>query len=288
MMGPSRMHTLFVAVSVSVVVGAAFPRIAAAQQQPGVNQQPGANQQQGGGGFHWMMALGAGMRPDYEGSDHYKAIPIGTAKIWWDDGRYSEISGTESSGSAIRMSGNLIPNSPVELGPVLQYRLKRGDVQSGRVDAMKNIDGAIEGGAFAAYRMKPWSLELTYADDISNEHGGSLIELAGGYNETLSPNLDIGVTAASTWASNGYMGTYFSVSADEATPGFDEYDAADGFKDVGVRVKLGWKGDSWEGWKLIVTFAYFRMIGDAADSPVVDTAGSEDQFFGGLAVAYQM
>jgi outer membrane protein len=242
----------------------------------------------GGSNFHWAGALGVGFRPDYEGSDHYETIPIGGAKMWWDDGRYSELSGTESSGSAIRLSGNLIPNSPIELGPVMQYRLGRGDVQSGRVDKLNNVDGAFETGALAAYRMKPWSVEMSYVYDISDGHGGSLIEFAGGYTETLSDNLDVGVTVASTWASGAYMGTYFNVSPTEAAEtGFAAYDADDGFKDVGVRVKLGWQGDGWDGWKIIGSFAYFRMLGDAEDSPIVDTAGAEDQFFGGLALGYQ-
>lgn len=258
----------------------AAPELAAAQSRGGPSS--------GGKNFHWMMALGAGMRPDYEGSDHMKPIPIGGAKIWWEDGRYSELSGTESSGSAVRLSGNLIPNSPIEFGPVLQYRLERDDVQSGRVDAMSDIDGAIETGVLAMYRMKPWGVGLTYVYDISDEHGGSLIEMVGEYQEALSPNLDVGLTVASTWASGAYMGTYFNVSPTEAArTGFDAYDADADFKDVGVRVKLGWRGDNWGGWKLFGSFAYFRMLGDAEDSPVVDTAGDADQFFGGIAVGYQ-
>jgi outer membrane protein len=270
-------------------VSIAFLAVTIAMSSPQVAAAQGYGKgKSGGSNFHWSAALGVGMRPDYEGSDHYKPFPVGGAKIWWDDGRYSELSGTESSGSAVRLSGNLIPNSPIELGPVLQYRLERDDVKSGRIDAMNSIDGAIETGVLAAYRIKPWVLELSYVYDISNEHGGSLIEMAGGYDEKLSPNLDMGVTVASTWASGAYMGTYFNVSPTEsARTGLSAYDADDGFKDVGVRVRLGWKGDDWGGWKLLGSFAYFRLLGDAEDSPVVDTAGSEDQFFGGVAIGYE-
>lgn len=241
-----------------------------------------------GEGVHWAAALGLGARPDYEGSDRYRIIPVGGLKAAWESGRYAELAGTESSGSSVRVSGNLIANSPFELGPVLQYRLGRGDVESNFVDAMKNVDPAVEGGVFAAWQMKPWGVGITYAADMADAHDGSLIELAGEYKDAVSPNMDVGVTLASTWGSGSYNSTYFGVSgADSARSGLKEYNADSGFKDVGGRVKVGWAGDNWGPWKIIATFAYFRMVGEAADSPVVKKAGDENQFFGGIALAYQ-
>ena len=242
----------------------------------------------GDGGVHWTAALGVGARPDYEGSDRYKAIPIGGLKARWDSGQYAEISGTESSGSAVRMSGNLLADSQFELGPVLQYRLSRADVESNLVDAMKNVDSAIEGGFFAAWNPKPWNIGVTFAGDMSHTHDGSLLEFSGGYVDSLSPNFDLSVTLASTWASEDYNDAYFGVSAKDATrSGLDTFGADAGFKDVGGRVKLGFGADDWGPWKMVATFAYFRMIGDAADSPVVARAGDENQLFFGFGLMYQ-
>ena len=119
-----------------------------------------------------------------------------------------------------------------------------------------------------------------------------MVEVAAGWNKAVSDLLDVGISVASTWAGQGYMETYFNVSpADAATSGLDQFDAKhdweDGWKDVGTRLTLGWGPSSWNGWKIITTGAYFRMIGEAADSPVVDEAGSKDQFFGGIGVAYE-
>src|SRR5512139_2783944 len=61
--------------------------------------------------MHWGAGLGVAYRPDYEGSDDYEPMPIGFARLWWDDGRRIEVRGTESSGSAVRLSSNVIPNS---------------------------------------------------------------------------------------------------------------------------------------------------------------------------------
>jgi len=238
--------------------------------------------------MHWAAALGVGYRPDYEGSDHYKPIPIGFLRLRWDSGQRVEVRGTESSGSAVRLTSNVIPNSIFELGPVLQYRLKRDEVKSGRVDKMRDIEGAVEAGVYAGIAPRPFRLGVTYTHDVSNEYDGDLVELAGGWHDQLTDMFDMGLTVASTWASNAYMGHYFGVSPTEsANTGLDAYDADDGFKDVGVKLILGFGGEEWDGWKLYGMASYFRLLGDAEDSPVVDDAGDADQFFGGIAVGYE-
>jgi outer membrane protein len=241
--------------------------------------------------MHWQVAAGVGYRPDYEGSDHYDPHPFGSVALRWNDGRSLELRSSQSSGAAVRLSSQLIPHSWLKLGPVVQYRLKRADVQSGRVDAMDNIDGAVEVGGYLGVGEGPWSVGGTYTYDATGDYGGHLVELAAGWRDRLSDYVDMGLTVASTWAGEDYMETYFGVSADDAADsGLDAYvpddSFEDGFKDVGARLNVGFGDPSWGGWKIIATTAYFRLIGEAADSPVVDDAGDENQFFGGIGIAY--
>jgi outer membrane protein len=241
--------------------------------------------------FHWMILGGVGYRPDYEGSDHYDLHPLAAAKVWWDDGRFVHLQSSQSSGAAVRLATQLVPNSYLKFGPVVQYRLPRGDVQSGRVDAMDNIDGAWEVGAYGGLGHGPWSIGATYTYEVSEYHG-HLVELATGWKDQLTDVFDMGLTIASTWANEDYMETYFGVDADDAADsGLDQYTpyakTKDGFKDVGGRLTLGFGPPDWNGWKIVAAASYFRLIGDAADSPVVDDAGDENQFFGGIGVAYE-
>ncbi len=262
---------------------------ASAQQRP--PPQPPMYQQQGqtGGGMHYRVGAGTGGRPDYEGSNNYDAFPYGLFKVWGDDGRYAELVGAQSSGSAIRLAGNLIPNSPIELGPVLQYRLARDNVQSGRVDALGEVDGAVEAGVTAAYRMKPWSIEATWVYDISSQYEGHLLELAGGWEEKISNNLGFSLMAASTWANDDYMDSYFGVSTADAVliPGYTAHNPDEGFKDVGGRLAMSWAGDNWGGWKLVASFSYFRLLDEAEDSPIEDESGDANQYFGGVMGTYE-
>jgi outer membrane protein len=237
--------------------------------------------------MHWTVAGGVGYRPDYEGSNDYEPFPIGFARLSWDDGRYAVLKGTESSGAAVRAEGNLIPSELIQIGPVLQYRLKRNDVSSGRVDAMDTVDSAIELGGFLGVKFQSWLVRGTVAADASGEHDGTLVEFLGGYEHDYDANIGVNWHVASTWASDGYMGTYFTVDADDAlASGLPTFDADAEFKDVGTRLSVSWAGDNWGPWSIIGIFSYFRMLGDAEDSPVVDEAGDPNQFFGGLAVGY--
>ncbi|HSA82816.1 MAG TPA: MipA/OmpV family protein, partial [Geminicoccaceae bacterium] len=81
-----------------------------------------------------------------------------------------------------------------------------------------------------------------------------------------------------------YMSSYFGIdAADAARSGLDQFNADEGFKDVSVGGALTYRYD-----RLSVSLLanYARLIGDAADSPVVDDAGDENQFFGGALVNY--
>lgn len=271
-----------------------FPVVVPAEPEPApaaaapVEAEPVAEEDD----FHWAIVAGAGYRPDYEGSNDYDPHPFASVRLWWDDGRYVALQSSQSSGAAVRLSTQLIPHSWFKLGPVVQYRLSRGDVQSGRVDAMDNIDGAVEVGGYAGLGEGPWSIGATYTYDVSGDYHGHLVEMAAGWKSKLSDSFDMGLTIASTWANEDYMETYFGVDADDAADsGLDQYvpyeDEEDGFKDVGGRVTFGFGPPDWNGWKIVATGAYFRLIQDAADSPVVEDAGDENQFFAGLGVGYE-
>ena len=70
---------------------------------------------------------------DYEGSDHTEAFPIGAFRTWWSSGRYVELTGARSSGSAARFAANLLDSDRfeiLEMGPIMQYRVKRDDVST--------------------------------------------------------------------------------------------------------------------------------------------------------------
>ena len=81
------------------------------------------------------------------------------------------------------------------------------------------------------------------------------------------------------------MGNRFSINAGEADrSGLDEYDADSGVKNAMVTGTATYRFA--EAWSLTGIVAYSRLFSQAADSPIVDDEGDENQFVSGLLVNY--
>ena len=236
----------------------------------------------------WALRAGIGTRPDYEGSEDYEPVPIGGVRATWDRNLFVDFSGTHGSGGAPRLRANVVADDFLQFGPLLQYRLPRGDVDNASVDALPNVDGALELGGFFGFEEQGWQGQIAFAQDVCGTHDGFLIEVSTGYTAELAERLSLGLLVATTYASDGYMGTYFTVdTADAPSAGLDAYDADKGFKDVGGTLSLTWRIPGSDHWGLGGVLSYFRLVEDAADSPVVDEVGSPDQVFAGLMVTFE-
>ena len=82
------------------------------------------------------------------------------------------------------------------------------------------------------------------------------------------------------------MESYFGVSsAQSEKSGLSPFDAGGGFKNVGITLGLDYVFTDSIG--IGGRAQYKRLVGDAADSPIVDDKGSADQFFSGLFLTYR-
>ena len=90
-----------------------------------------------------------------------------------------------------------------------------------------------------------------------------------------------------TYANDNYMKTYFGVTTSQASAsGFKEFNANSGIKDVGIGTTLIYPFNKY--WSFITIPNYTRLINDATKSPLVENAGSKNQFWLGLGVAYRL
>ena len=238
-----------------------------------------------GGGF---IGLGVGAKPDYEGSEDYEAVPAIFGRYVWESGRYIDLGGAPSTGSAARLSANLLSgNSGTnwELGPLLQYRMERDDVDNGKVDDMRKVDSTVEAGAFVGFRSGNWEGELSFAADANSEHDGYLVYLSGAYNMKVNDKLKLKFGAQTSYADDDYMDAYFGVSSgDAARSGLSTYSADEGIKDVGLNLTANYAFN--KKWGMIGALSYSRLLGDAEDSPLVDDEGDKNQLGATLVVTY--
>jgi outer membrane protein len=240
------------------------------------------------GPVSWVVGAGAGARPDYEGSEDYHAVPIGYLRASWGRHLFVELAGAHGSGGAPRLRMNVVADGFLKFGPLLQYRIGRGDVENSSVDALPNIDGTVELGGFFGFEQSGWEGAISFAQDVGGEHNGYVIELNAGYTAALLDGLKLKTLVATSLGSHGYIGTYFTVDTDDAPKaGLLPYDADGGMRDVGTELQLTWTIPGTSHWSLGAVASYFRLLGDAADSPIVDDVGDANQFFGGMMVLFE-
>ena len=226
-----------------------------------------------------MVGLGAGAAPDYEGSEDTTGVPLFLFQHNYDSGRFFKLNGP-------KLKVNLLADKQVSLGPVLNYRFERDDVDNGRVDDMDKVDSAFEAGVFGGVNINNVLLGLELLADVSDEHDGYLAEVSAGYRWQAMPALSVTPTLFLTYADDDYMDTYFGVNpGNKGSSTLPNYSADSGLKDVGVNVVAHYT--PWEQWGVMGLFSYKALLNDAKDSPIVDDEGDDKQFMLGLMVTYR-
>ena len=157
-----------------------------------------------------LVSVGLGVAPDYEGSDDltFGVLPAGQLTF---GNRSVRLIGTT-------LSGNLVDHEFLRLGPSLNYRFGRKDVDDEVVKKMTDVDGSVELGAFAGIELlndaNPryrFSATVEFLQDVSGGHEGWLTQISARYWRPLSKPLDFGIAVALTFAGEDYMSTFFGV-----------------------------------------------------------------------------
>lgn len=239
-------------------------------------------------GVRNYVALAVGMVPDYLGSDDYQGAIGPAGKVYFGTGTelYARLLATE-------LSVNLW-NSPVwAAGPVVNYRFGRDDdVEDSAVGLMRSIDDAVEVGGFISWRTfnpqdrrDQFNTQLQVLADASGTYDGWLATLSARKFVPLGRAFTFSLGGSLTYANGNYMSTYFSVdSIDAARSGLPQFGADSGLRDFRISPMVVFSFSP--RWHLAGGVVYSRLLGDAADSPVVDDRGSANQFFTGFGLAY--
>jgi outer membrane protein len=258
-----------------------LPFAAAAQQQAGPQQggqQPPAKKD-------WDIRIGAGAQyqPDYEGSDDYEVDALPLLMVNYRDIVF--LRGTTLGANAFTWQGPR-PSDKLQAGPLVRYQFGRDADDSDDLRGMGDIDAAVELGGFLTYGIGPWSAGLTLFRDVSGTHDGFTAKLAAGYRHAFSPKLRLRSELYTTWADENYTETYFGVTAAQsARSGLRRYQPEGGVKDIGLSLDLDYSLT--ESWTVTGRLGYKRLLGDAADSPLVQDRGSANQFSTGLLLSYR-
>jgi outer membrane protein len=231
----------------------------------------------------WRVTLGAGamLAPDYEGSDDFEFRPIPDIQVNYRDSLV--LKNTSLSYNLLRAFD---PASSWRAGPRARYGFGRDQDDNAALRGLGDVDGSVEVGGFFGYAQGPWSGELSLLQDVADGHDGLVAELSGGYSFRFTPRLGARLSASTTYADDSYMQSFFGVTpAQAARSGYAAQNAEAGLKDAGVA--LGMSYGLTEHWMLGGFVGYKRLLGDAADSQIVDGQGSANQIRTGFTLSYK-
>lgn len=215
--------------------------------------------------------------PKYEGARDYRVIgfpvafPAGSGDGWVqfkapDDVRF-----------------RLINLQGLEIGPVAGYRFGRDEEDGRRLRGLGDVDGGLVLGGFAAYRIGAMRAFASFNNAVTGDDTGGLLKFGVEGTTVLPGRISLTGTIGSTWASESYMRSFFGVTAAQsARSTLAAYQPSSGIKDVFTSVSAEIPLDA--NWTLRGFARYAQLIGDAADSPIVEREG---QLSGGLGLTYR-
>jgi len=232
-----------------------------------------------------FAGLGVGAYPDYFGSSDSKVgvAPIGRVSL--GGSRFVRLMANE-------LRVNVLDDSNWQLGPVGVWRLGREDVENPVVDRVHHIDDSIGLGLFGAYVWRdPQEIRKVAGvgawavGDVSDVYNGWTAGLNAYAMQPVAQMVTFAGGAAFTYGSGNYMDEYFGVTpADSLASGLPVYVPGSGVRDVrGWAVVLFHVSPQWH---LGAGAMYLRLMGDAADSPIVSDEGSKNQWVYGAGALY--
>ncbi|MCM0019186.1 MAG: MipA/OmpV family protein [Tagaea sp.] len=235
----------------------------------------------------WRVSIGGmGMlAPSFEGSDRMKVRALPMVDVEWRETVFLD--------TRRGLGANLLtlrdPNGrgTFRAGALVNWRFARDEDDDSDLRGLGDVKGGADVGAFANYEFGPFGLGLLGRKNVSHSELGATIEVSARYRTRLAERTMLVVGPAATWADSDYMRSYFGVTAAQArASGLTAYTPSSGFKDVGVSGAVVQRFA--ENWSLVGNAGYARLIGDAADAPLVKQRGSPNQFRVGLGVTYRL
>lgn len=245
----------------------------------------------------WSFEVGGGFiySPAFSGSSDYqlKAVPavrvtygdVFFASVWEGAG-YRLLQGADwSAGPLVKMDfgRDADGNSSFKIAG------KRSTALRGFAD----IDNTMQVGAFLKGRMESWSGGVEILQGV-NGHEGLTAEFSLNFRTDLHMRDDregapliLATGPRMMWGGADYNTAYYGVSSTDAfNTGLPAYRAGSGL------VSAGWGVTGVQPLSrrltLIAMLNYTRLVGDAADSPLVQQRGDANQWMTGVFLSYKL
>lgn len=246
--------------------------------------------------FQGHIGIGIGLVPEYEGSDDYgvTALPLVDIRkpgVFFIKGAsINPNDGLAGAGVTIlhfSYSENSSRGAQLVLGPFVRFHGGRDEDDSNTLDGLGDIDPSAGVGGFMEFNAGPLLTNLTMSSqDVGDDKDGFLVTFDTKYTFKASDKLAISTGLSISWADDDYMQGLFGVTNTQAVrSGLRRFDSEAGFKDAGIQLHASYALSTHLSFYSQV--GYWRLLNDAADSPIVADEGSDNQVRGLLGLLYR-
>jgi outer membrane protein len=238
----------------------------------------------------WSVSVGGGVlyAPAFAGSSDYQLRALPSVRVTHGDRFAASYEQGVSYVVARSDRWTLAPLTKLDSG-----RDADGEgsfvVAGGRSDALRgfaDIDTTVQAGARLVFSEGAWGATAEVLQGL-NGHEGLTLDLALDRSVRLASGWVIATGPRLGWADRDYNNTFFGVSPSaSAGSGLARFSAASGFNTAGWNLTAICRHDN--GWTGIGTLGVSRLLGDAADSPLVRLKGDRHQLRFGLFISKQL
>lgn len=231
------------------------------------------------------------VKPKYEGSDEHDVfgIPIIIPKL--SDAPDEDPSMFKQFRQRINFRGlddiriRVLSLGRFQAGAVTGYLTERDEGDGDLLRGLGDIDGGLVAGAYSGFRLGAFEFDAAFLEKVTGDSTGYEWRFGVETEQQLGERTTVVARLGTTFASQNYMQSYFGVTPAQAMrsrAGLPVYAPDAGIKDV--YFELGSTVDLSDRWLLKAGGRYGRLLGDAADSPVIET---ENQLSGVLGLGYR-
>lgn len=233
-------------------------------------------------GWHGSIGIGVATMPEYEGAKDSKTRAVPNINLYYGDSLFF----TRMTAGANLLRHTTELGVAITAGPLLGLRHGRDQDDHAALNGLGDIDRAFDAGGFVRLRKQGWHASVDVRQNITNTDQGASVNFSTGYGMPLSSTLRLRTNIDTTWASSDYMKTFYGIDATQsAQSGLARYDAGSGFKHVGANLIADYSiNREWAGY---ASLRYKRLVGNAADSPIVANFGERDQVSANIGVKYR-
>jgi outer membrane protein len=226
-----------------------------------------------------MVGVGGEYKPDFEGANRatFSPVPIFAIRR---AGSTEQFRGPRDGASIA-----LLDFGDLRAGPVGKFVAARKSYNYSELNGLGDVKTAFELGGFVEYYPVDWFRTRVELRQGLGGHHGVVADFSADAIVPVIERLTVSVGPRFTWESTQATSPYFGIDAVQAmATGLPVFNAKGGAHSVGVGTQVSYRINP--QWEVHSYVEYERLLGDAANSPLVTLRGSPNQMTFGIGASY--